>query len=143
MGRRVVVTGLGCVCPVGNTARDSWEALLQGRSGVATISQFDASGFPVRIAAEVKEFAGDFTAILARFPKSGRNVRFGVAAGAQAVEDAGLLEARYTRSLMKALDVPVLNQFGLRPAVVEGTKEIAPLTINRELDKLGLLNGVT
>src|SRR5947208_14801734 len=50
---------------------------------------------------------------------------------------------QYTRSLMKALEVPVLNQFGLRPAVVEGTKEIAPLTINRELDKLGLLNGVT
>src|SRR5213592_1166229 len=50
---------------------------------------------------------------------------------------------QYTRSLMKALEAPVLNQFGLRPAVVEGTKEIAPLTINRELDKLGLLNGVT
>jgi hypothetical protein len=49
---------------------------------------------------------------------------------------------QYTRSLMKALEVPVLNQFGLRPAVVEGTKEIAPLTINRDLDKLGLLNGV-
>ena len=50
---------------------------------------------------------------------------------------------QYTRSLMKSLEAPVLNQFGLRPAVVEGTKEIAPLTINRELDKLGLLNGVT
>src|SRR5437763_98415 len=50
---------------------------------------------------------------------------------------------QYTRSLMKALEAPVLNQFGLRPAVVDGTKEIAPLTINRELDKLGLLNGVT
>jgi len=50
---------------------------------------------------------------------------------------------QYTRSLMKALEVPVLNQFGLRPAVVEGTKEIASLTINREVDKLGLLNGVT
>ncbi len=51
--------------------------------------------------------------------------------------------SQYTRSLMKALEVPVLNQFGLRPAVVEQTKEIAPLTVNRELDKLGLLNGVT
>jgi hypothetical protein len=49
---------------------------------------------------------------------------------------------QYTRSLMKALEVPVLNQFGLRPAVVEGTKEIAPLNIIRDLDKLGLLNGV-
>jgi hypothetical protein len=50
---------------------------------------------------------------------------------------------QYTRSLMRALEVPVLNQFGLRPAVVAGTKEIAPLTINRDLDNLGLLNGVT
>jgi hypothetical protein len=48
-----------------------------------------------------------------------------------------------TRSLMKGLDVPVLNQFGLRPAVVEGTKQIAPLKINRDLDKVGLLDGVT
>jgi hypothetical protein len=50
---------------------------------------------------------------------------------------------QYTRSLMKALDVPVLNQFGLRPAVVPGTNQITPLNINKDLDKLGLLNGVT
>jgi hypothetical protein len=50
---------------------------------------------------------------------------------------------QYTRSLMKALGVPVLNQYGLRPAVVPGTKQIAPLTINKDLDKLGLFNGVT
>ena len=50
---------------------------------------------------------------------------------------------QYTRSLMKGLEVPVLNQFGLRPAVVEGTDQIAPLTMNKDLDKLGLLNGVT
>jgi hypothetical protein len=45
--------------------------------------------------------------------------------------------------MMKGLGVPVMNQFGLRPAIVRGTKQIAPLTINRDLDKLGLLNGVT
>jgi hypothetical protein len=50
---------------------------------------------------------------------------------------------QYTRSLMRALDVPVMNQFGLRPAVAKGTKQIAPLTINKDLDKLGLLDGVT
>ena len=50
---------------------------------------------------------------------------------------------QYTRSLMKGLGVPVLNQFGLRPAVVQGTAQIAPLTINKDLDKLGLLNEVT
>src|SRR5438093_1603503 len=51
--------------------------------------------------------------------------------------------SQYTRSLMKGLDVPVINQYGLRPAVVKGTKEIAPLTAFRDLDKLGLLNNVT
>lgn len=51
--------------------------------------------------------------------------------------------SHYTRSLMKALDVPVINQYGLRPAVVKGTKEITPLTAFRDLDKLGLLDKVT
>jgi hypothetical protein len=50
---------------------------------------------------------------------------------------------QYTRSLMKALDVPVMNQYGLRPAIVKGTKEIAPLTAFRDLDKLDLLKNVT
>ena len=50
---------------------------------------------------------------------------------------------QYTRSLMEGLSVPVINQFGLRPATVKGTREIAPLTINKDLDILGLLNGVT
>lgn len=50
---------------------------------------------------------------------------------------------QYTRSLMTALDVPVINQYGLRPAVVKGTKEIAPLTVFRDLDRLELLKNVT
>jgi hypothetical protein len=50
---------------------------------------------------------------------------------------------QYTRSIMTALDVPVMNQFGLRPAVVKGSMEIMPLTVNKDLDELGLLNGVT
>ena len=50
---------------------------------------------------------------------------------------------QYTRSLMKGLGVPVMNQFGLRPAVVKGTRQIAPLTVIKDLDKLGLLNKVT
>jgi hypothetical protein len=50
---------------------------------------------------------------------------------------------QYTRSMMKGLGVPVMNQFGLRPALVKGTRQISPLTINRDLDELQLLNGVT
>ena len=50
--------------------------------------------------------------------------------------------SQYTRSLLKAFDVPVINQWGLRPALVKGTKDIAPLTAFRDLDKLGLLENV-
>ena len=54
--RRVAITGLGLVTPVGLDVATTWSALLAGRSGIARISLFDASGFPVRIAAEVKGF---------------------------------------------------------------------------------------
>jgi 3-oxoacyl-[acyl-carrier-protein] synthase II len=54
--RRVAITGVGLVTPVGNDASSTWASLLSGRSGVAPISTFDASGFPTRIGAEVKNF---------------------------------------------------------------------------------------
>jgi 3-oxoacyl-[acyl-carrier-protein] synthase II len=54
--RRVVVTGLGCVSPVGNTVAAAWETLLAGRSGIATITRFDASAFSTHFAGEVKGF---------------------------------------------------------------------------------------
>ena len=54
--RRVVITGVGAVTPLANTATETWQGLLEGRSGVALITQFDASEFPVQIAGEVKDF---------------------------------------------------------------------------------------
>jgi 3-oxoacyl-[acyl-carrier-protein] synthase II len=54
--RRVAITGVGAVTPVGNDAKATWEALLAGRSGIDEIRAFDASDFPVRIAGEVKDF---------------------------------------------------------------------------------------
>jgi len=54
--RRVAITGLGLVTPAGNDAAETWRTLLKGRSCISAISRFDASGFPVRIAAEVKQF---------------------------------------------------------------------------------------
>jgi 3-oxoacyl-[acyl-carrier-protein] synthase II len=54
--RRVVVTGLGCVSPVGNTVASSWENLLAGKSGIASITQFDAGAFAAKFAGEVKGF---------------------------------------------------------------------------------------
>jgi 3-oxoacyl-(acyl-carrier-protein) synthase len=56
MRKRVVVTGLGCVSPVGNNVKDTWQALLAGKSGAAPITAFDASAHKTRFAAEVKGF---------------------------------------------------------------------------------------
>jgi 3-oxoacyl-[acyl-carrier-protein] synthase II len=53
---RVVVTGLGALTPIGNTADEFWSALLQGRSGVGPITRFDATDYPTRIAGEIKNF---------------------------------------------------------------------------------------
>ena len=91
MGRRVVVTGLGVVSPIGNDVPSTWEALLAGRSGGATITLFEPTeDFPTRIAAEVK----GFDAGLYLDPKEARRYdrysQFALAASEQAVLDAGL-----------------------------------------------------
>ena len=87
--RRVVVTGLGAVTPLGHDARTTWEAAVAGRSGVDWIRSFDATGYPVRIASEVKEF--DPVAVVG--PKDGRrlerNVVLAVAAAREAWTDSG------------------------------------------------------
>ncbi|MBE2245212.1 MAG: beta-ketoacyl-[acyl-carrier-protein] synthase family protein [Burkholderiaceae bacterium] len=88
--RRVAITGIGLVTPVGNDVESTWAALLAGKSGGATITQFDASGFPVRIAAEVKAF-DDALAGGRRLRKhTTRSHRFALAAAEQAFADAGI-----------------------------------------------------
>ncbi|MDO9421381.1 MAG: beta-ketoacyl-ACP synthase II [Herminiimonas sp.] len=89
--RRVVVTGLGCVSPVGNTVADAWNAVLAGKSGIATITKFDASPFSTHFAGEVKNFN-----IEDYIPgKEARHmdtfIHYGVAAGMQAWQDCGLV----------------------------------------------------
>lgn len=87
---RVVVTGMGCISPLGNTVDDTWKALIAGRSGVGPITQFDASQFKTRFAAEVKEF--DPEALLGRREarRMDRFTQFAVVAAGQALEHSGL-----------------------------------------------------
>ena len=91
MTRRVVVTGLGCVSPVGNSVAQSWDNLLAGNSGIDLITQFDASAFACRFAGEVKNF--DICDYIAE--KEARHmdrfIHLGMAAACQAVADSGLL----------------------------------------------------
>ena len=88
--RRVVITGLGIVSPVGNSVDEAWQNIIAGRSGIGPVTKFDTSTFPVQIAGEVRNF--DITTYI-----SGKDARrmddfihFGLAAGIQAVRDAGL-----------------------------------------------------
>ena len=88
--RRVVVTGLGCVSPVGNTVAEAWANILAGQSGVGLITKFDASAFGCKIAAEVRGFDLE-TYISAKEARSMDTfIHYGIAAAAQAVADAGL-----------------------------------------------------
>jgi 3-oxoacyl-[acyl-carrier-protein] synthase II len=89
--RRVVITGLGCVTPVGNNIADTWGAITAGKSGIAAITKFDATPFTTHIAGEVKGFN-----IEEYIPaKEARNmdtfIHFGIAAGIQAFQDSGLV----------------------------------------------------
>jgi beta-ketoacyl-acyl-carrier-protein synthase II len=89
--RRVAITGIGLVTPVGNDVSTTWTALLEGRSGVAPISIFDASGFSTRIAAEVKDFdAAALGADRKLLKFANRSHRFALGAAEQAIRDAGI-----------------------------------------------------
>ena len=88
--RRVVVTGMGAVSPLGSSAPETWRAALAGESGIDWIQAFDPSEYPVRVAAEVKEFELDGVASTKEQRKLDRNVLLALAAGKEAVEHAGL-----------------------------------------------------
>ena len=88
--RRVVVTGLGCVSPVGNTVQAAWDSLLAGRSGIARIEAFDPTAFACQIAGEVKNFDLEPYINAKEARSMDRFIHLGIAAAQQAIEDAGL-----------------------------------------------------
>ena len=88
--RRVVVTGLGCISPVGNTVTEAWANILAGRSGIDLITKFDASNFACRFAGEVKDFHVESYMTSKEARTMDAFIHFGIAAAVQAVADAGL-----------------------------------------------------
>jgi len=97
--RRVVVTGLGMINPLGNDVDTVWQALIAGRSGVGNITIFDASEYPTKIAAEIRNW--DVSRVVddpAAWQKRGRHAKFAAGAAKQAVEDSGLLNNLSDRS---------------------------------------------
>jgi 3-oxoacyl-[acyl-carrier-protein] synthase II len=118
--RRVVITGLGCVSPVGNNIADTWAAILAGKSGIATITKFDATPFTTHFAGEVKGFnIEDYIPA-----KEARNmdtfIHFGIAAGMQAFQDSGLT---VTEENAERIGVIVGSGIGGLP-LIEETKEV-------------------
>ena len=132
--RRVVVTGLGCVSPIGNSVTDSWDALLAGRSGIATITRFDASPFSTHFAGEVKGFnVEDYMP-----GKEARHmdtfIHYGIAAGTQAFKDSGL---EVTEANSERIGVLVGSGIGGLPMIEEthteyttrGARRISPFFV--------------
>ncbi|MBC3830660.1 beta-ketoacyl-ACP synthase II [Undibacterium amnicola] len=118
--RRVVITGLGCVSPVGNNIADTWVAILAGKSGIATITKFDATPFTTHFAGEVKGFnIEDYIPA-----KEARNmdtfIHFGIAAGVQAFQDSGIT---VTEENAERIGVIVGSGIGGLP-LIEETKEV-------------------
>ncbi|HWZ49700.1 MAG TPA: beta-ketoacyl-ACP synthase II [Herbaspirillum sp.] len=92
--RRVVITGLGCVSPVGNTVADAWAAITAGTSGIATITKFDASAFSTRFAGEVKGFNVEDYMPAKEARHMDTFIHYGMAAGMQAIRDSGLVDSQ-------------------------------------------------
>jgi 3-oxoacyl-[acyl-carrier-protein] synthase II len=114
MRRRVVITGMGAITPLGHNAEELYRQQIEGRSGVGRITHFDARTFPTQIAAEVRDF--DLRRFLGsdaqRFEHAGANCRFALAAARQALEDAGVLSGGVDR-----------RRFGLYLGTGEGQQD--------------------
>jgi 3-oxoacyl-[acyl-carrier-protein] synthase II len=96
MKRRIVITGMGSVTPLGLSVEETWRNLLAGKSGIRPIEIFEASTFPTTFAAQVREFdLGRYVRDVSVFEKAGRNVRFAMAAGRMAIDDAKLAPGTY------------------------------------------------
>jgi 3-oxoacyl-[acyl-carrier-protein] synthase II len=89
--RRVVITGLGCISPVGNNIADAWGAVKEGKSGIATITKFDAAPFSTHFAGEVKGFNIEDYIPAKEARHMDTFIHFGMAAGMQAFQDSGLV----------------------------------------------------
>jgi len=89
--RRVVITGLGCISPVGNNVADTWSAIKEGKSGIATVTKFDATPFTTHFAGEVKGFNIEDYIPAKEARHMDTFIHFGMAAGIQAIQDSGLM----------------------------------------------------
>lgn len=132
--RRVVVTGLGVVSPIGIGAKQVWDNLLHGKNGIREISQFDASGMAIRIAAEVKDFAAADWMSSKELRRTDKFIHYGIAATKMALDDAGLV---IDESNAERVGVNVGSGIGglqmiennMREMIANGPKRISPFFV--------------
>ncbi|MEN9794973.1 MAG: 3-oxoacyl-[acyl-carrier-protein] synthase [Pseudomonadota bacterium] len=132
--RRVVVTGLGCVSPVGNSVAEAWQSLMSGRTGIANITRFDASGLSVHFAGEVKGFNIENYVAAKEARHMDVFIHYGIAAGLQALDDSGL---EVTEANAERLGVMVGSGIGGLPMIEDthteytnrGARRISPFFV--------------
>ncbi len=90
MSKRVVVTGIGAITPIGNTVEDFWSSLKEGKSGVGMITQFDADEYPVKIAAEVKDYVAKERLDRKEAKRQERFSQFACVAAEEAIKMSGI-----------------------------------------------------
>ena len=120
--RRVVITGLGCVSPVGNNVADMWGAITAGKSGVGPITKFDASAFSTTFAAEVKDFKVEDYITSKEARTMDTFIHYGLAAGIQAFQDSGLV---VTEQNAERIGVNVSSGIGGLPTIEQQHAEFS------------------
>jgi 3-oxoacyl-[acyl-carrier-protein] synthase II len=136
--RRVVVTGLGLLTPVGNNVEDSWKNIVAGKSGIAPITAFDASDFSARICGSVKDFDATEYIPAKDLKKMDTFIHFGIAAGIQALDDSGL---EVTDENAERIGVAIGSGIGGLPAIEKnrdsyvagGPRKISPFFVPSSL----------
>lgn len=118
--RRVVITGLGCVSPIGNTVAETWGAAIEGKSGIAKITKFDAQAFTTHFAGEVKGFNIEDYIPAKEARHMDTFIHFGMAAGMQAMQDSGLV---VTEANAERIGVIIGSGIGGLPLIEETKAE--------------------
>ena len=150
--RRIVVTGLGMLTPVGNTVDETWKNIVAGKSGISAITAFDTTNFPVKISGSVKDFDATLYIPKKDLKKMDPFIHFGIAAGIQAMEDAGL---EVTEENAERIGVAIGSGIGGLPGiernrdqyVAGGARKISPFfvpssIINMVSGNLSIMKGL-
>jgi 3-oxoacyl-[acyl-carrier-protein] synthase II len=132
--RRVVVTGLGIVSPLGNDLATSWDGIVNGRSGIGPITHFDASAFPTRIAGEVKGFDPATWIAPKDIKKMDAFVHYGVAASLMAIADAGIaIEGEAAERIGVAIGAGIGGLHGIEETTLKyaagGPRKVSPFYV--------------